>query len=68
MKRPMVAMGLERKVLQGGHAAPLLAPPAIIASRAEDILGVDEAKERLLYKQANDIVEELSVWLEGLVD
>lgn len=68
MKRPMVTMGLERKVLQGGHATPLLAPPAIIASRAEDILGVDEAKERLLYKQADDIVEELSVWLEGLVD
>ena len=64
MKRPMVEIDLQRRVLEGGHASPLLAPPLHLAARAEDILGSDTAKERLLYAQADATVEEISRWLE----
>jgi hypothetical protein len=64
MRRPMIKIDLERKVLEGGHATPLLAPPVYIASQAEDLLGADTAKERLLYEQADAAVEELARWLE----
>ena len=64
MRRPMVEIDLQRKVLDGGHATPLVAPPLDIAMRAEDILGSDTAKERLLYTQADATVEEISRWLE----
>lgn len=64
MKRPMVEIDVERKELGGGHAAPLLAPPLDVAGRAEDLLGVDTAKERLGYTEAAATVEELVRWLE----
>jgi len=63
MKRPMVTMGIERKVLEGNHATPLLAPPLDLASRLEDVLG-ETAPERLLYAQADDTVNEIAKWLE----
>jgi hypothetical protein len=64
MRRPMVQIDLQRRVLEGGHAAPLIAPPLDLAVKAQDVLGVDTAKERLLYKQADATVEELVRWLE----
>ena len=64
MKRPMVDIDVQRKVLQGGHATPLLAPPLDLAERAEDILGSDTSKERLYYEQASATVDELVRWLE----
>lgn len=64
MRRPMVDIDVRRKVLEGGHATPLLAPPLDLAERAEDILGPDTSKERLVYQQASETVEELIRWLE----
>jgi Protein of unknown function (DUF1350) len=64
MKRPMIQIDVQRKTLEGNHATPLLAPPLDIAMRAEDILGGDAAKERLLYAQADATVAELVRWLE----
>jgi hypothetical protein len=64
MRRPMVDIDVQRKVLEGGHATPLLAPPLDFAVRAEDILGPDTSQERLVYKQASATVEELIRWLE----
>lgn len=63
MKRPMIQIDVQRRSLDGNHATPLLAPPLDIALRAEDILGVDTAKERLLYAQADATVTELVRWL-----
>jgi hypothetical protein len=63
MRRPMVSVDLKRVTLEGNHATPLLAPPLDLAKRAEDILGND-AKERLLFQQADATVTELSKWLE----
>lgn len=64
MKRPMIDIDLQRRVVEGGHATPLLAPPLDLASRAEDILGADAAKDGLLYAQADETVEALIQWLE----
>lgn len=64
MKRPMIEIDVQRRDLPGGHAAPLLAPPLDLATRAETILGVEAAKEGLLYTQADQTVEELVRWLE----
>mmetsp|Transcript_19518 Transcript_19518/g.54463 ORF Transcript_19518/g.54463 Transcript_19518/m.54463 type:complete len:279 (+) Transcript_19518:377-1213(+) len=64
MKRPMVEIDVQRKVLGGGHAAPLLAPPLDVAERAEDLLGLDTSKERLGYTEAAATVEDLVRWLE----
>jgi hypothetical protein len=64
MKRPMIEIDLRRVSLSGGHAAPLLAPPLDLAQRAETLLGEDVAKERLLYTQADQTVQELVRWLE----
>lgn len=64
MKRPMIQIDVQRKTLKGGHATPLLAPPLELASRAEDILGKDSAKEALLYAEADATVEELVRWFE----
>ena len=66
MKRPMVEIDVQRKVLEGGHATPLLAPPLDLAGRAEDLLGTDTSKERLLYTQASDTVDSLIEWLEDV--
>ncbi len=64
MRRPMVDIALQRKILEGGHATPLLAPPLDLAVRAEDILGPEASKERLSYQQTAATVEELLRWLE----
>jgi hypothetical protein len=64
MRRPMVDIDVQRKVLPGGHVTPLLAPPLDVAIRAEDLLGVDASKERLQYMQASATVDELVRWLE----
>lgn len=68
MKKPMISMGVDLRTLKGNHATPILAPPLQLASRAEEILGPNDAKERLLYKEADDIVETVVEWLEGLVN
>mmetsp|Transcript_21023 Transcript_21023/g.31710 ORF Transcript_21023/g.31710 Transcript_21023/m.31710 type:complete len:427 (+) Transcript_21023:137-1417(+) len=64
MKRPMVEIDVQRRTLNGNHATPLIAPPVKIANQAEDLLGKDAAKESLLYKEADDTVDELVRWLE----
>jgi hypothetical protein len=64
MKRPMIQIDVQRRTLPGGHAAPLLAPPLEVASRAETLLGAETAKDRLLYENADKTVEELIRWLE----
>jgi hypothetical protein len=64
MRRPMVDIDVQRKVLEGGHVTPLLAPPLEVAIRAEDLLGVDTSKERLQYMQTSATVDELVRWLE----
>lgn len=64
MRRPMVEIDVERKVLGGGHAAPLLAPPLDVAGRAEDLLGLETSQERLGYSEAVATVEELVRWFE----
>lgn len=43
MKRPMIQMDLQRIVLDGNHATPVLAPPGIeVADRVENFLGGDK--------------------------
>ena len=64
MKRPMVNIDLQRRTLQGNHATPLLAPPLDLAVRAEDVLGPETARDRLLYEQTDATVEEVIRWLE----
>ena len=64
MRRPMVEIDVERKVLSGGHAAPLLAPPLETAGRAEDLLGLETSQERLGYGEAVATVNGLVRWLE----
>jgi len=64
MKRPMIEFDVQQSKLPGGHAAPLLAPPLDLATRAETLLGADAAKERLMYSQSDQTVEELVRWLE----
>jgi len=64
MKRPMVEIDVQRRTLNGNHATPLIAPPVKIANQAEDLLGKDAAKESLLYKEADDTLDELVRWLE----
>ena len=64
MKRPMIAFDIQRRVLKGGHAAPVLAPPLDLAEKLEDVLGADTAKERLLYAEADATVKELLQWLD----
>lgn len=64
MRRPMVGVNVQRKELEGNHATPLLAPPLDLAGRAEDILGSDASKDRLLYQQTSATVDQLVEWLE----
>lgn len=64
MRRPMVDIAVQRKILEGGHATPLLAPPLDVALRAEDILGREASMERLSYQETDATVEELVRWLE----
>lgn len=63
-KRPMIQIDVQKHQLAGGHAAPLLAPPLDLATRAETVLGVEAAKENLRYKEADQTVEEICRWLE----
>jgi len=64
MKRPMIEFDVQQSVLPGGHAAPLVAPPLELAHRAETLLGPEAARERLLYAQADQTVDELVRWLD----
>ena len=64
MRRPMIQIDIQRRTLPGGHAAPLLAPPLEVASRAETLLGAEAAKDRLQYESADKTVDELIRWLE----
>ena len=64
MRRPMVEIDVQRKVLGGGHAAPLIAPPLDVAGRAEDLLGLEVSQDRLGYSQAAATVDALVRWLE----
>lgn len=64
MRRPMVGVDVQRTSLEGGHATPLLAPPLELAGRAEDILGSEASRDRLLYTQASETVDSLIEWLE----
>jgi len=64
MKRPMVNIDLQRRIIEGNHATPLLAPPMDLADRFENVLGEETAKDRLFYVQADRTVEELVTWLE----
>lgn len=64
MKRPMVEVNIQRKVLPGIHATPLLAPPTDLANKAEDLLGEETAKSKLAYNGADATVEEIARWLE----
>ena len=64
MRRPMVEIDVERTMLGGGHAAPLLAPPLEVAGKAEDLLGLETSQERLGYTEAAATVRDLVRWLE----
>ena len=64
-KRPMVDFDVQRIILKGSHATPCLAPPLDLATRAENLVGEDLAKQKLLYKGADDTVDEIVKWLEG---
>jgi len=64
MKRPMIEVDVQRQVLPGIHATPLLAPPVELAHTAEDWLGEDTAKSKLSYSGADATVEEITRWLE----
>lgn len=66
VKRPEINIDLQYKTIEGGiHASPVLAPPGIdVAKQAEELLGEDAAKSKLLFKQADDTVELLLGWLE----
>lgn len=63
-KRPLVDFDVQRILLKGGHATPCIAPPLEVASKAEDILGEDVAKNSLLYTGADETVKEIERWLE----
>jgi hypothetical protein len=64
MRRPMVEIDVQRKVLVGGHASPLIAPPLDVAGRAEDLLGLEISQDRLGYSSAAATVDDLVRWLE----
>jgi len=63
-KRPMA--GTVRKInLPGGHDTPLWAPPtASLATRLEDVLGPQVARDQLRYQAAHDTVQEIVTWLQ----
>jgi len=65
MRKPMLPFDVQRITLQGIHATPCIAPPRDIAIRAEDILGNEFSKERLLYTGADNTVTAILTWLEG---
>ena len=60
----MVDFDVKRVVLKGGHATPCVAPPLDIASKVEDVVGEELARDTLLYKGADETVEEVVKWLE----
>jgi len=63
-KRPMVDFDVQRVVLKGGHATPCLAPPLDLATQVENLVGERTAKDKLLYKGADETVDEIVKWLE----
>lgn len=63
-KRPMVDFDVQRVVLQGGHATPCVAPPLDLATKVEQFVGEDVAKKKLLYRGADETVDEVVKWLE----
>lgn len=63
-KRPMVDFDVKRVMIKGGHATPCIAPPLDIATKVEDAVGEDLAKDKLLYKGADETVDEVVKWLE----
>ena len=67
MKRPMVDIQVQRRTIaDAGHAAPLLAPPSLaVATRAEDLLRPEVARDQFQYVKAHETVEELIQWLEA---
>lgn len=64
MRRPMVEIDVQRRTLEGGHEAPLVAPPLDVAERAEDLLGPDSSREVLRYTAAAKTAEDIVRWLE----
>lgn len=60
----MVPIDVERCVLQGGHATPLLAPPLEVAEKTENLLGMEASREKLGYLQAEATAQQLLQWLE----
>lgn len=66
LKRPMIEFDLQKKVLDGQHATPLLAPPLDLDSieKMENLVGDDLAKEKLFYKEADETVRVLVDWME----
>ena len=64
MRKPMLPFDIQRITLQGIHATPCIAPPRDIATKAEDILGSEFSRQRLLYSGADDTVEAVLKWLE----
>jgi hypothetical protein len=67
MKRPMMTgptIDVQRRNIPGTHTTPLVAPPLDVAEQFESLLGQEAAKERLLYTQADQTVDELVRWLE----
>lgn len=63
-KRPMIDFDVQRVVLKGQHATPCIAPPLDLATKAENLVGEDMAKNKLLYQGADDTVDEVVKWLE----
>jgi hypothetical protein len=64
MKQPMLPFDIQRITLQGIHATPCIAPPREIATKAEDILGSEYSKQRLMYSGADETVEAILTWLQ----
>ena len=60
----MVDFDVKRVTLKGGHATPCVAPPLDIATKVEDVVGEDLARDKLLYKGADETVDEVVKWLE----
>lgn len=64
MRRPMVEIDVQRKTFNGGHEAPLVAPPLEVVERAEDWLGPKSSKDFLGYASASATADDLVRWLE----
>ena len=63
-KRPMVDFDVRRVVLSGSHVTPCVAPPLDLATQVENLVGEGTAKDKLLYRGADETVDEIVGWLE----